>query len=471
MRYLQSIRFTLTAWYTAILLVTICSLAAAMYFTMRGAVIRAADKSVTARLEAVGPFIAGRLHGKHRMELSHEFQTHAAGLAPGGEMLQVAGSDRHWIYQSVSMADYHIALPSTGELSRPRIETVSFNGVRLRVLSSTVRVGDQTYLVQIAKSLDPYFEMLDHFQRLGLQFLPMVVVLSWAGGYALCRHALAPIDKIATAARSITAKDLHLRLAVPETGDELQRLSETMNGMIARLEGSFSRISEFSSDAAHELRTPVSLILTTAELSLKEGLPAYDSALRDIYSEAIRMKGVIDDLMTLARADSEEGRLPLSAVDCCEAVRAACCRGALLAGSKKINFAVEIPSDSVPIRGNTPALQRLFLILIENAVKFTPIQGNMSLSLRRKESMAVCAVSDSGPGVPDWARTRVFDRFFRVDSARCRESGGAGLGLAIARWIADEHHAEIEIDSAPGGGAVFRVSLPCLSRVSTPLSG
>ncbi len=468
----RSIRFTLTAWYTAMLAVTIYGLGAAVYLTMRHTIVRTADHTLAARLEGVGPFVAGRRQGKHAEALAREFEMHLTGLTPGGEMAQVADADRHWIYQSPSIRAYEVALPPIADLSAPRLETVSSKGVRLRIMSARVRLDERDYLVQLAQSLDPYYEMLDRFRELGLWFSPLVFALSWTGGYALCRRALAPVDAMTRAARSIGAENLGLRLNVPDTGDELQRLSETLNAMIARLEGAFARISEFTADAAHELRTPLSIILTTAELSLRHNGPAspggkadpaevlYCEALQQIYEEAVRTNILLDNLMTLARADSGEGRLALTPVDLGETVRTACRRGEILAAAKQIAFTEDIVEQAVTVRGHADSLQRLLLILIDNAVKFTPERGRVSVSLGVQDAAALCEVADSGPGIPAWAQGRIFERFYRVDSARSRNGGGVGLGLAIARWIADEHHANLEVDSAPGTGAVFRLRIP-----------
>lgn len=461
MRHL-SIRFTLTAWYTAMLAVTIYGLGAAVYLTMRHTIVRAADHALAARLEGVGPFVAGRLQGKHAEELSREFEMHLTGLTPGGEMVQVADVDRHWIYQSPSIRAYEVALPPIADLSTPRLETVSAKGVRLRIVSARVHLDDRNYLVQLAQSVDPYYEMLDRFRELGLWFSPLVFALSWAGGYALCRRALAPVDVITRAARSIGAQNLGLRLNVPETGDELQRLSETLNAMIARLDGAFARLSEFTADAAHELRTPLSIILTTAELSLRHNGPAsfYREALQQVYEEAVRTNILLDNLMTLARADSGEGRLALTPVDLRETVRTACRRGEILAAAKQIAFTDDIVEQAVTVRGHADSLQRLLLILIDNAVKFTPEHGRVSVSLGVQDSTALCEVADSGPGIPASAQGRIFERFYRVDPARSRNGGGVGLGLAIARWIADEHHGNLEVDHGPSTGAVFRLRIP-----------
>lgn len=460
-----SARFTLTAWYTSILVVMICALGAAMYFGVRHTIIRAADDNLTARMEEIGPFIAGRLHSKHANELPHEFEAHLAGLEPGGELLQVADSHRHWIYQSSSITGYGVALPQISEIRTPIFETLILRGSHLRIVSSTVHVDNQIYFVQLGQSLDPSFELLGRFRRLAFLILPLALILSWAGGYLLCRRALAPVDEITNAARSISTQNLNLRLPVPRTGDELQRLAETMNGMIVRLDGAFTKMSQFTADAAHELRTPISLILTTAELSMGEGAPAnsYRAALLEIYAEAVRMKSLIEDLMTLARADSGEGNIQFSPVNLGEAVRLASTRGELLSKSKHIDFTTNIQENALWVRGDTSALQRLFLILIDNAVKFTPASGRISISLGKRDSAAIFEIADSGPGISEGERTRIFDRFYRVDPARSRNSGGAGLGLAIGRWIADQHRATIEIDGSGGSGAIFRVSIPLCS--------
>lgn len=377
-------------------------------------------------------------------------------------MLQVADSGRHWIYQSASILGYHVSLPPAAELRQPRLETVYVRGARLRILTSTVRVDGRSFLVEVAQPLDPYYEMLYRFRRLALWFLPLVLVLSWAGGYWLCRRTLAPVDEIASAARSISARNLNLRLRVPHTGDELQRLSETMNAMIARLNKAFTRISEFTADAAHELRTPISLILTTAELALREGESAtvYHSALREIYSEAVRTKDLIDDLMMLARADSGEDRLQMCDTDLSAAARVACHRGAVLAQAKAITFLSDIPDGQLRVMGDSHGLTRLFSILLENAVKYTPERGTVAVSLREAASEFVCEVKDSGIGIAQEDIGRVFERFYRADRSRSREGGGAGLGLALAQCIADAHKATIEVESQLGLGSTFRVRLP-----------
>ena len=372
-----SIRVILTAWFTAMLALMVCALGVAMYFGMRHTIIRAADSDLSGRLEEIGPFIEGRLHSKHADELAHEFEAHLSGLRPGGDLLQVR-SDGKWLYQSSSIAPYHIAPPPVAQLTKPSFATISVPGTLLRTLSANVQVEGTSYVIELAEPVGEYDAMLERFRVLALWFLPVLLVLSWAVGYWLCRRALAPVDEIANTARQISARNLSLRLAVPPTGDELARLSETLNGMIAGLERAFGRISEFTADAAHELRTPIALILTTAELALRQDASSGDDreALEGIRAEAVRTKCLVEDLMTLARYDLVDTNLPSTTADLGETVRLACGRGETLGRPKQIQFAIDIPSKGIQVKGNPHELQRLFTILIDNAIKYTPSQGD-----------------------------------------------------------------------------------------------
>ncbi|HEX5424847.1 MAG TPA: ATP-binding protein [Candidatus Acidoferrales bacterium] len=456
-----SIRVILSLWFTVMLALIVCALAVAMYFAMRHTIVSAADANLSGRLEEIGPFIEGRLHSRHAHELAHEFKAHLSGLRPGGDLLQVRSNGK-WLYRSASIAPYRLALAPAVRLGRPQFATIPVPGTLLRTLSANVRVEDTLYTVELAEPIGEYYAMLGRFRALALWFLPALLVLSWVVGYRLCRRALAPVDEIASLAREISARNLNLRLAVPRTGDELARLSETLNGMIARLEKAFNRISEFTADAAHELRTPIALILTTAELALRQAPPSADQreALEEIRAEAVRTKQLIEDLMTLARADSANVDSPSTSVDLAEVLRLACERSEPLAGSKQIEFTTGAPAKSLRVEGDPDALRRLLAIIIDNAVKYTPSYGRVSVSLSESNSDAVCEIADTGIGIAAEDAPHIFERFYRADRARSRDTGGAGLGLSIAHSIASAHGGMIEFKSTPGAGSVFRVRIP-----------
>jgi heavy metal sensor kinase len=270
------------------------------------------------------------------------------------------------------------------------------------------------------------------------------------------------VDAITLAARSIGIENLSQRLEVPATGDELQRLSETWNGMLARLESAVARLSQFTADASHELRTPIALIRTTAELALRRERPAetYREALRQIVVESERTTRLVEDLLLLARADAGLPALPLERIELTPLVRDVCEQGEVLARARQLELSSETPDDPVYVQANDPALRRLLLLLLDNAVKYTPAGGRITVTVVRDASGSTVAVSDTGIGIPDSALPHVFERFYRVDESRNRDAGGTGLGLSIAKWIAERHHASLEAESESGRGATFRVRFP-----------
>jgi signal transduction histidine kinase len=210
------------------------------------------------------------------------------------------------------------------------------------------------------------------------------------------------------------------------------------------------------------LRTPVALARTTAELSLRKhrSEEEYREALRQILAELERTTDLIEDLMTLARTDAGAVSLQISKVDLVPTIQEVCSRSQVLAETKQLHFRQRIPDANMFIHGDTQVLRRLFLILIDNAIKYTPPGGEVALSLNRENGYAIGEISDSGIGIAPADLAHIFERFYRADRARSRDSGGTGLGLSIAQWIAAVHGASIEVESSLGKGSLFRVRIP-----------
>ena len=278
----------------------------------------------------------------------------------------------------------------------------------------------------------------------------------------MSRRALAPVDAIARTAQDIGEQNLSGRLAVPPTGDELQRLTETLNGMLNRLEGAFKRVTQFTGDASHELRTPLSIMRTRAEIVLRRprSETEYRGAFAQILNDLESTTDLIGKLMLLARADSGAEALQFIPVDLTDTVREVSRQGRALAQSQPINYQEQIAEDPIIVEGDAHALQRLFLILIDNAVKYTPTEGQITASLTKTTNFVVAEIRDTGTGIGEADLPHIFERFYRADKARSRELGGAGLGLSIGRWIAEAHRGTIEVESTAGQGSVFRVRLP-----------
>jgi signal transduction histidine kinase len=290
--------------------------------------------------------------------------------------------------------------------------------------------------------------------------LPAVLLISGGAGYWISGHALAPVSDIIAAARGMDSSRLSERIAVPRTGDEIQQLAETMNGMLARIEDSFRQIRHFTANASHELRTPLAIIRANAEVGLLQGSGrASREALEKVLGEAERSSALLENLLQIARADAPGGALPPRArVDLRESLARACGDIRPLAEERGVVLRVAPSGVPCPADANEEQLRRLWLILLDNAVKYTPRGGHVSAAVGVNErGRPFVAISDTGIGIAPEHRERIFERFYRVDKARSRSQGGTGLGLAIARHIADEHEAAITVSSEPGQGSCFSV--------------
>jgi len=330
---------------------------------------------------------------------------------------------------------------------------------RYRTLIATEVVRGATFRFLGGVPLDSTEAMLRRTRAMFFWMAPAVLLIAALSGYWISRRALAPVDEITRAAQTIGIQNLSGRLSVPATGDELARLSETWNAMLARLEAAVKRLTQFTADASHELRTPIALIRTTAELTLRRerSVETYREALRQIVAESDRTTKLIEDLLLLARADAGLPALPLQRLELIPLVRDVCEQGQVLAQSRQLEISTQVPNEPIWVEANDPGLRRLLLLLLDNAVKYTPAGGRITVSLGRDSMGATLAVRDSGIGIPESELPHVFERFYRVDESRNRDAGGAGLGLSIAKWLAERHNATLEAESVVGQGSTFRV--------------
>lgn len=452
------IRVRLTAWYFAVLALTLSLFGLSAYFAMRNSIHETVDEELRARLEGVRGLVERTSQDAGTEVLESELREHSE-LREGGALLQVSDQQGNWLYRSASMSRYEIPRP---QQTSPQPFTTAFQDVPLRVLNAKINVGSQSYFVQVASEMDDFYAALHRFGTLLFVSIPILLLCAALSGYWMSRRALAPVDQITQTARNISVQSLSSRLVVPQTRDELQRLSETLNSMLERLEGAFKKIVQFTADASHELRTPVAVMRTQAELSLRKARSAdeYRDIVAQIHTELERTSELIEKLMLLARADSGAETLQLIPVNVTEIVREACNQGSALAEAKQVAFREQIPNHPVWIKGDPHALHRLFLILIDNAVKYTPATGRVEVLLQESDGSVVGEVRDTGIGIGAEDLPSVFERFYRADKARSRESGGVGLGLSIGRWIAEAHAGTIEVQSSPGHGSIFQVRLP-----------
>lgn len=421
----------LTAWYFGILAVVLSLFGLAAYFGMRNSIYRTVDEELRAHMEGVRRLIE-RTARYEPGDLRRELREHSE-LA-GNTLLQVADRHGNWLYRSASMDDYDIPRPQKAS-ALP--STLVVNDTPLRVLTTEIQVGDQSYFTQAAIPLGEFYGALHRFATLLFVSIPILLLSAAAGGYWMSRRALAPVDQITQTARNISVQNLSSRLLVPKTGDELQRLSETLNSMLERLEAAFKKIIQFTADASHELRTPVAVMRTRTELSLRKPRSAeeYRGALAQVHSELEKTSDLVERLMLLARADYGVEALELSTENLADIVRDVSVQAKILSEAKGISFSEQIPTQPVWVKADAHALRRLFLILIDNAIKYTPEGGRVGVLVRQENGVAIGEVRDTGIGIASEDLPNVFERFYRADKARTRESGGVGLGLSMRRLL------------------------------------
>jgi two-component system, OmpR family, heavy metal sensor histidine kinase CusS len=437
-----SIGARLTLWYSLVLLTGLALFSAAIWLLVKHSLLATIDETLAEQAKGVARVIQAEYKPSKPHHLQEELSEYVEAT-PEGKLIEVLD-------------------PRNAVLIRGAIGFSAAANGQYRTLATEVMVEGQKYRILVAAPLDGTKLTLRRLREVLLWAAPLVLLIGSMGGYWMSRRALAPVDAITRAAQSIGIENLAQRLEVPATGDELQRLSETWNSMLERLEAAVKRLSQFTADASHELRTPITLIRATAELTLRRERPAetYRDALRHVVDESDRTTRLIEHLLMLARADAGLPPLALDRVELTPLVRDVCEQGQLLAQARQLELLTDAPEQPVYVDANDPELRRLLLLLVDNAVKYTPAGGRITVSVGMGSSGATITVRDTGIGIPASALPHVFERFYRVDESRNREAGGAGLGLSIAQWIAERHHARLEAESVMGRGSAFRVRFP-----------
>jgi heavy metal sensor kinase len=457
----RSIRFRLAAWYFVSLALILALFALGAWIAMRASARQAVDHGLQQRIHDVRGFIAQEL-GQGEAELLEELREHSQ-LGLGGGLLQLSDGGGRVLFRSGRLKNTPLDLvsPPPGDLN-VRFGSRLVGGQRVRVAAQAVEVNGRRFLIQVAEPMEEFDDSLARFELILLGLAPVLLLLASAGGFWMSTRALSPVDRITTHARAIHAANLSARLPVPVEQDELGRLTQTLNEMLDRIEAELKRIVRFTADASHELRAPLTLIHTAAEFSLRRERPREEllDAMRKIVRESARTSRLVDDLLLLARADSHVNAPMLGPADVLSTGRQATELASTLAQAKNIDFSADIPADTLLMNGDEDLLEQLWLILLDNAVKYTPEGGSIRFAMRSVNSRMEVRVSDSGMGISSEDLPHVYDRFWRADQVRSRSGGGVGLGLSIARWIVESHRGHIEVHSEPGRGSEVTVLFP-----------
>jgi two-component system OmpR family sensor kinase len=348
----------------------------------------------------------------------------------------------------------------------------SIGNASLRIITFPVLENSHiTKIIQVASSLEDVEDALNTLFIILMIAVPLALMIASLGGQFLAYKALKPVDNITQTARLITSQNLSQRIKPPKVEDEIARLIETLNEMISRLDQSFRQIKQFTSDASHELKTPLTILKGEVEVTLRKEResPEYQQTLRSNLEEINRMSQIVDDLLLLSKADSGELRLNKEDLNLTEILNEVVSQMNILAQSRKLRIETSNHHEEVRIFGDALRIRELFLNLISNGVKYSEEGGSIHITLVKdnrydlRNPLVKIIVSDNGIGIAKEDQKRIFDRFYRVDKARSREQGGSGLGLSICKWIVEAHQGEIEVESEIGKGSSFIVTLPLYS--------
>jgi heavy metal sensor kinase len=474
---LDSVRVRLTLWYSTLMTCVLIVIALVTYFGVRYNAMKRTDLALSELSESFLTTLMDELHDQPEPTLvnsaeaaisEHRFRDVEFFVLDDQRQLVISSRDPSSLEPTVEGAKEFLGKVRLEEAkhgaNRP-FHNVYVQGDPYRGYAKPFSVRNQQYTLVVLQSLEPQQEFLQEVGGTFAIIIPLVIALTSVGGYLLARTSLAPVVAMSSQAEHIGEANLHERLPVKNAKDELGLLAKSFNGLLDRLDQSFDRQRRFIADASHELRTPVAVLCGEAEVALSQtdrSSKEYRESLGILQTEAKRLRLIIEDLFTLARADAGEHPLMSSdfyldelAVDCCRTMRT-------LARAKEVTLQCEDVKET-RVRADEPLLRRMILNLLDNAIKHTANGGTVSVNCEPEGTRCTLVVTDTGSGIPAELQSRIFERFFRADKVRSRSNGdrgGAGLGLSICRWIAQMHDGQLELTRSDASGSTFTFTMP-----------
>ena len=496
----SSVRARLTLWYTGVLALVLISFTLAGYFFLSYTLNRRTDDALAEVANAFAATLENEESDSHQGEANSASAVRGedAKSSPDEAVREAVSQNQFGDYQIAVYAGAHreVAASTIQPLRKERgrrqtlpaskissvldlvprtssaalyVATLSDGDNDYRVVARRVQARGTPYTLVVLRSLHDQEDLLERASYALIIAVPLALLLASVGGYFLAHKSLTPVVRMSATASRIGAANLHERLPVANEGDELGRLALVINSLLARLDTSFEQQRRFMADASHELRTPIAIMRSEAEVVLAEPETSNQElrdSIRIFKDETKRLTGIVEDLFMLARADAGQYKLTPKefyldelASEVTRAVRA-------LAAEKGLTLQLDA-TEEMPFRGDENLMRRLLLNLVDNAIKYTPRGGAVTIACKRQGLRYVITISDTGPGITPEARPHIFDRFYRADRARSRAeddgaglTSGAGLGLSIARWVAEAHEGTLGLIESSAAGSVFQLTLP-----------
>ncbi|MFT4114411.1 ATP-binding protein [Silvibacterium sp.] len=455
-----SIRARLTLWYLAVIFLGAVLFGVASDGILHHALIVEKQSHLLGRETR----LLHMLEANQSQGVRDSLETQLSGYAlvtHEGNLFELRRMDRSLVFP-LSEGQAAWATPYERSCLKRSYSLKVIGGAPTLVMCHQAFISGQPMTLYLGSSLEEEFDVLAAYQRALLLLMPVIFLLALLCGYFLSRRAMEPIDRMTRAAVGIGIGNLSARLPVPPAKDEVQQLAIAWNQLLARLEAAVKRLSQFSADASHDLRTSITVMLATAQLSLNRNRSddEYREHLDRIATECRTATTLLDALLSMARSDNFAHELSVERLDLCELVVSGCRRVEDVAEANHILLDWSLPDEPLQIEGDKLLLQRLLGILLDNAIKFTPEFGEVRVELGAEKTHALLHVRDTGIGMSHDTRRRIFDRYYQADLRERRTKAGLGLGLSIARWIADAHRAELTVDSVPQKGSVFTIRVP-----------
>jgi heavy metal sensor kinase len=467
----RNVRSRLTFWYVLVLASLLALYAGIASLFLFLSLREDFDQNLLEDMETVEGMLAKEANGRVSLHASHP----DAAEPRIGHFIEVWSPEGLLLYRSAALQGQALGGPPSADEgvqdSTPSTARLS-NGTRVRLASGVYHVEDQRVVLRVAYSEERLWRELREFGGVLVLGFPIAVLLAGFGGYALARKFLAPIDSMATQAKKISADRLADRLSVENPEDELGKLGTVFNQVLGRLEAAFDQLRRFTADASHELRTPLTAIRSVGEVALQDqrSPEEYRDVIGSMLEEVDRLTRLAESLLALSRADTGHIHLQLEDIALVDLARDASSVVEVLAEEKQQRIDVEGDA-TLLVSVDRLILRQAIVNLLDNAIKYSPPGSQIRVRVGSgADELVFLEVVDQGNGIPSEHQPYVFDRFYRVDRARTREWGGAGLGLSITRWAVEAHGGELTVKSEEGHGTTFRVALSAAKHSSTSQS-
>jgi heavy metal sensor kinase len=472
---LRNVRSRLTLWYLALLaaelILYICGASVMQYWQLTAQLYHAEVQDI----ETVEGLLYFSPDGQLRMQ--ENYHNNPASMLLLDRLMEVLASDGTILYRNDLLGIRDLGGPpflSEGQKNYDRRTLRLADGTRVLLISHIHSINGRPLLIRLAYSLSPLQQRMTELIVLLLFAMPLALLTAGFMAFKITRQTLAPLEEIARRTEQITATRLHDRLPIQNPEDEFGQIAKGFNALLARLEDSFDQLRRFTSDASHELRTPLAAIRGVGEIGLQKehNTEEYRDIIGSMLEEVTRLTRMVESLLTISRADAREIELQMSVFSMTDLVQEAIALVDVLAEEREQAFSMTA-DQSVLVRADRLLLRQAIVNVLHNAVKYSPARTIVSVSIRNVvdsptgESWVTVDIVDHGPGIRGDDRFKVFNRFYRVDEGRSREIGGAGLGLAIAKWAVQLQGGEIGVENVPGGGSDFFIRMPHFQDAST----